>query len=67
MTVTMARSGKELLFSAIPLLFRIQQLAEGVVWLSFDYSAATLNFVMTQVFSFFCMCSGRCMCRPLYF
>jgi hypothetical protein len=52
-TVSMARAKTELPFAAIPLLFGIQQLSEGVVWLSFTYESAALNFIMTQVFSFF--------------
>jgi len=44
---------RELPFAAIPLLFAIQQLSEGVIWLTFRYEAPQLNAVMTHVYSFF--------------
>lgn len=44
---------RELLFAAIPLLFAIQQLTEGVIWLTFSYEAPQVNAVMTHVYSFF--------------
>ncbi|MDP1692174.1 MAG: hypothetical protein Q8L49_09545 [Burkholderiaceae bacterium] len=53
LTLKSARRPRELAFAAIPLLFAIQQLTEGVVWLSFRYEAPLLNSVMTHVFSFF--------------
>ena len=53
LTLTAARRPRELLFAAIPLLFAIQQLSEGVVWLTFRYEAPQLNAVMTHVYSFF--------------
>lgn len=40
-------------FAAIPLLFAIQQLSEGVIWLTFSHDAPLLNTVMTHVYSFF--------------
>ena len=40
-------------FAAIPLLFAIQQLAEGVIWLTFTADVPLLNWVMTHVYSFF--------------
>ena len=40
-------------FAAIPLLFAIQQLIEGVIWLTFRFDAPLLNSVMTHVYSFF--------------
>ena len=42
-----------LLFAAIPLLFALQQLIEGVIWLTFRHEAALLNSVMTHLYSFF--------------
>jgi len=48
-----ARRPRELPFAAIPLLFAIQQLTEGVIWLTFRHEAPLLNAVMTQVYSFF--------------
>ena len=44
---------RDLPFAAIPLLFAIQQLIEGVVWLTFSVDAPLLNSVMTHVYSFF--------------
>ena len=54
-TLTLKSAGRprELPFAAIPLLFAIQQLSEGVVWLTFSYEAPLLNAVMTHVYSFF--------------
>ncbi len=40
-------------FAAIPLLFAVQQLIEGVIWLTFNDEATRLNSVMTHVYSFF--------------
>ena len=40
-------------FAAIPLLFAIQQLIEGVIWLTFRVDAPLLNSVMTHAYSFF--------------
>ena len=44
---------QDLPFAAIPLLFGIQQLIEGVIWLTFSSEAPLLNSVMTHVYSFF--------------
>ena len=44
---------RDLPFAAIPLLFAIQQLIEGVIWLTFRVEAPLLNSVMTHVYSFF--------------
>lgn len=44
---------RELPFAAIPLLFALQQLIEGVIWLTFRVDAPLLNSVMTHVYSFF--------------
>ena len=40
-------------FAAIPLLFAVQQLIEGVIWLTFSGDAQLLNSVLTHVYSFF--------------
>lgn len=40
-------------FAAIPMLFAIQQLIEGVIWLTFTEEASRVNAVMTHVYSFF--------------
>ncbi len=39
LTLKSARRPRELPFAAIPLLFAIQQLSEGVIWLTFRYEA----------------------------
>ena len=44
---------QDLPFAAIPLLFAIQQLIEGVIWLTFRVDAPLLNAVMSHVYSFF--------------
>ena len=53
LTVKAARSPLELPLAAIPILFAIQQLIEGVVWLTFRYEAPLLNVAMTHAYSFF--------------
>ena len=53
LTLKSARCPRELPFAAIPLLFAIQQLSEGVIWLTFRYEAPLLNAVMTHLYSFF--------------
>ena len=53
LTLKSASRRCELPFAAIPLLFAIQQLSEGVIWLTFRYEAPQLNVVMTYVYSFF--------------
>ena len=44
---------RDLPFAAIPLLFAIQQLIEGVIWLTFRFDAPLINSVMTHAYSFF--------------
>ena len=46
------RHRRELPFAAIPLLFAIQQLIEGVIWLTFSAVAPLLNSVSKHVYSF---------------
>ena len=53
MALKLAKHPREWALAAIPLLFAIQQLTEGVIWLTFRYEAPLLNTVMTQVYSFF--------------
>lgn len=48
-----ANRWRELPFAAIPLLFAIQQLTEGVIWLTFGADVPVLNSVMTHAYSFF--------------
>jgi hypothetical protein len=52
-TLRLARTRRELPFAAIPLLFAIQQLAEGVLWISFGWNTPGLTAAVTQVYSFF--------------
>ena len=47
------RQPRALLFAAIPILFAIQQVIEGVIWLTFTDGLPALNAVMTHVYSFF--------------
>ena len=53
LTLKSASRPRELMFAAIPLLFALQQLTEGVIWLTFRYDAPLLNTVMTQIYAFF--------------
>ena len=53
LTVRSATRPRDLPFAAIPLLFAIQQLTEGVIWLTFRYEAPRINTLMTHVYSFF--------------
>jgi hypothetical protein len=48
-----AEAPNERPFAAIPLLFGIQQLIEGVLWLTFSHQAPLVNAAMTYAFSFF--------------
>ena len=48
-----SRQRRDLPFAAIPLLFAIQQLIEGLIWLTFRVDAPLLNSVLTHVYSFF--------------
>jgi hypothetical protein len=52
-TLKSARSPLEWPFAAIPVLFAIQQLIEGVIWLTFSAVTPLLNTVMTHAYSFF--------------
>ena len=53
LTLKSVKRRREWPFAAIPLLFAIQQLIEGVVWLTFSADAPLLNTVMTHSYSFF--------------
>ncbi len=53
LTLKAAHHRRELPFAAIPLLFAIQQLSEGVIWMTFRYDAPQLNAAMTHVYPFF--------------
>ena len=43
----------EIPFAAIPLMFGLQQMVEGALWLSFQFDAPQLNLAMTYLFSMF--------------
>ena len=53
LTLKSAIRPRELVFAVIPVLFAIQQLSEGVIWLTFRYEVPQHNAVMTHVYSFF--------------
>jgi hypothetical protein len=53
MSLSLARSKPERFYAAIPLLFAVQQLTEGTVWLSFGWGLPWVTVVGAQVFSFF--------------
>lgn len=52
-TVKRARTRRELPYAAIPLLFGIQQLLEGVLWLTFSNPAPAVNTCTTHLYLFF--------------
>jgi hypothetical protein len=52
-TITKTERRSELPFAMIPLLFGIQQLVEGVLWLTFSHDAPVLRQAMTYIFSLF--------------
>lgn len=52
-TLPMARERRERPFAAIPLLFGVQQVIEGFVWLSFGWGQAGVTDALAQAYSFF--------------
>ncbi len=52
-TLRATRRKAEIAFAAIPLLFGLQQLVEGLLWLSFRFDSPQLNVAMTYLFSMF--------------
>jgi hypothetical protein len=52
-TLRSTKAPTELPFATIPLLFGIQQLTEGVIWLTFSHDAPLLKQIMTYVYSGF--------------
>ncbi len=52
-TLKSTKSRTELPFATIPLLFGIQQLIEGVIWLTFRHDAPFLKQTMTYLYSVF--------------
>jgi hypothetical protein len=52
-TLRATRRRSEIPFAAIPLIFGLQQMVEGALWLSFRFDAPQLNLAMTYLFSMF--------------
>lgn len=52
-TLKKAEREAEIPFAMIPLLFGIQQIIEGMLWLSFRFDAPLLNMGMTYAFTLF--------------
>jgi hypothetical protein len=52
-TVKKAELKAEIPFAMIPLLFGVQQIIEGMLWLSFRFDTPLLNVTMTYVFTLF--------------
>ena len=52
-TLSQVEEKSELPFALIPLLFGVQQLTEGVIWLTFHYQMPLLTQVMPSVYSVF--------------
>lgn len=52
-TIKRAETRAELPFAMIPLLFGVQQLIEGVIWLTFRHEAPLLKQTMTYLYSGF--------------
>ena len=52
-TLTKVKRKEEIPFAVMPLLFGIQQISEGLIWLSFQFHTPFLNSIMTYVFSLF--------------
>lgn len=52
-TLKKVRQKAELPFATIPLLFGVQQIIEGMIWLSFRFDAPLLNTTMTYTFTLF--------------
>lgn len=52
-TVRLIRQPYELAFALIPVLFGVQQLIEGALWLTVPVMATELNGALTQIYSYF--------------
>lgn len=52
-TLKAAKRRSEIPFAAIPLLFGVQQITEGVIWLTFRSDAPVLKQTMTAIYSVF--------------
>ena len=53
LTIKRVRTRRELPYALIPLLFGIQQLLEGMLWLTFTKSAPALNTWLTYLYLLF--------------
>ncbi len=52
-TLKQAKTKSEIPVAIVPLLFGVQQLVEGIIWLSFDTDAPLVKQVMTYIYSGF--------------
>ena len=52
-TLRATRQKREIPLATIPLLFGLQQIVEGVLWLSFRFDTPQVNVAMTYLFSMF--------------
>ncbi|MEO7938328.1 MAG: DUF6629 family protein [Burkholderiaceae bacterium] len=52
-TLRATQRRSEIPFAAFPLMFGLQQIVEGALWLSFRFDAPQLNLAMTYLFSMF--------------
>ncbi len=52
-TISKTRTRKEIPFATIPFFFGVQQIIEGVVWLSIQHNLEILNNLATYTFVFF--------------
>ena len=52
-TLRKTRRRREIPFAVIPLLFGVQQIIEGMLWLSFRFDSALLTYLTTYAFSLF--------------
>ena len=52
-TLRLTRRKVDIPFASIPLLFGVQQIVEGILWLSFRFDAPQLNVATTYLFSMF--------------
>ena len=52
-TLKKTRLRVEVPFALIPLLFALQQIIEGILWLSFRFDASSLTAISTYLFSLF--------------
>lgn len=53
LTLRLATRGAELPYASIPMLFGLQQLVEGSLWLTISDGAMHLNSILTHIYSLF--------------